>query len=233
MIPILHSEEYFTSPEQTIAIELRVPQQAFPEHRHDFDEIVIINGGRGKHILNGKPYDLYPGMIFYIQAADCHLYEHVNDLQLTNILYRSSHHFHFLQSIEQLLADRRQEPETHWYIDKQNYQFVQAILSQLSAKERMASVQKESLFLQLLIRLQKGRYASRASDSTEDKIYQLLRWLKDHFTEHIEWHALAQRFDLPIRTLYRHIKSSTGCTPQRYLTKLRLSEAYFRLSHTE
>src|SRR5699024_11508021 len=83
------------------------------------------------------------------------------------------------------------------------------------------------------IRLQKGRYASRASGSTEDKIYQLLRWLKDHFTEHIEWHALAHRFDLPIRTLYRHIKRSTGCTPQRYLTKLRLSEAYFRLGHTE
>ena len=233
MVQMLYSDDFFASKDQTVAIELRVPQPVFPEHTHDFNEIVIVSGGRGKHILNGKPYDLHPGMIFYIQASDHHLYENVYDLHLTNILYRSPDSFHFLHGVEQLLPDRRHEPDTHWYIDKRNHQNVLSLLADLSAQERALPVQKESLFLQLLVSLQQGRYSQQGSGSNEDKVHQLLRWLKAHFAESIDWHELAGQFTLPLRTLYRHIKNDTGYTPQRYLTKLRLSEAYYQLCHTD
>jgi AraC family L-rhamnose operon regulatory protein RhaS len=233
MVQMLYSDDYFSSPEQTVAVELRVPQPVFPEHTHDFNEIVIVSGGSGKHILNGKPYDLFPGMIYYIEAADHHLYENVDDLRLTNILYRSTDSFHFLHGVERLLPDRRQENDTHWYIDKRSHQNVLTLLSELSNQQSRLTVQKESLFLQLLVNLQQSRYLRQGSGSTEDKIHQLLRWLKAHSAEPIDWHELAERFFLPVRTLYRHIKRDTGCSPQRYLTKLRLAEAYYQLCHSD
>ena len=38
---ILHSTDFFKAGISTVAIEPRLPQSAFPEHHHDFHEIVI------------------------------------------------------------------------------------------------------------------------------------------------------------------------------------------------
>lgn len=88
MIERLLDKDFFSSQQQTVTIEPRAPQFTYPEHTHNFNEMVIINGGTGKHILNGHVFDLYPGMMFYIQANDWHLYEDVNNLHLTNVLFR-------------------------------------------------------------------------------------------------------------------------------------------------
>ncbi|QIQ21976.1 HTH-type transcriptional activator RhaS [Zophobihabitans entericus] len=233
MVQKLYSDDFFVSHEQAIAIEPRVPQYAYPEHFHDFNEIVIVTGGKGMHILNGKPYDLHAGMIFYIEAADHHLYENVDDLVLTNILYRHPDSFHFLNNISSLLPDRETEPDTHWCLDKRNFQQVQKVIDEMVNQRSLPAVQKESLFLQMLISLQQGRYFEQGQGKTEDRIHQLLRWLKIHFYEEIDWLQLAEKFSLSLRTLHRHMKNDTGYTPQRYLTKLRLSEAYYQLCHTD
>lgn len=43
---VLHSIDFFASSLAPIAIETRAPQTAFPEHHHDFYEIVIVEEGR-------------------------------------------------------------------------------------------------------------------------------------------------------------------------------------------
>jgi uncharacterized protein YozE (UPF0346 family) len=39
---LLHSTDFFKAGISTVAIEPRLPQSAFPEHHHDFHEIVIV-----------------------------------------------------------------------------------------------------------------------------------------------------------------------------------------------
>ena len=59
---ILHSTDFFKAGISTVAIEPRLPQSAFPEHHHDFHEIVIVEQGSGIHVFNGQPYTIGGGI---------------------------------------------------------------------------------------------------------------------------------------------------------------------------
>ncbi len=86
---ILHSTDFFKAGISTVAIEPRLPQSAFPEHHHDFHEIVIVEQGSGIHVFNGQPYTIGGGSVCFIRDHDRHLYEHTDNLCLTNVLYRA------------------------------------------------------------------------------------------------------------------------------------------------
>lgn len=232
MIPTLFEKDYFLSKIQAVTIEPRSPQASYPEHTHDFNEIVIVTEGVGKHVINGRLHDLYPGMMFYVHASDCHLYEHVNNLHLTNILFRSPDKFSFINNIHQLLPTG-QHKQSHYFLDKKCNEQIKNILNKLNSNSNESPAYKESLFLQLLILLKENQYVENGYGTSDQRINQLLRWLQIHFREQIDWEYIAEKYALSIRTLHRKMKSEMNITPQRYLIKLRLAEAYFQLHYTD
>ncbi len=106
---ILHSTDFFKAGISTVAIEPRLPQSAFPEHHHDFHEIVIVEQGSGIHVFNGQPYTIGGGSVCFIRDHDRHLYEHTDNLCLTNVLYRAPDAFRFLAGVSQLPPQNRKE----------------------------------------------------------------------------------------------------------------------------
>ena len=100
---VLHSVDFFPSGNASVAIEPRLPQADFPEHHHDFHEIVIVEHGTGIHVFNGQPYTITGGTVCFVRDHDRHLYEHTDNLCLTNVLYRSPDRFQFLAGLNQLL----------------------------------------------------------------------------------------------------------------------------------
>lgn len=233
MVQKLCSKDYFYSSAQTIAIEPRTPQYVFPEHTHNFHEIVVVTEGTGLHVLNGKPHNLHSGMFFYIHASDHHLFEQVNNLKLTNILFRNNNHFNYLTDISPLLPNEELNPTSHWWIDTTDPK-IEQLLSQLTENDTTTSAAQECLFFQLLLLLQKNRYLPQShTGSVQQRVQQLLNWLKINYAQDVEWDNLVENYALSLRTLHRYIKTSTGLTPQRYLTKIRLSEAYYQIKHSE
>lgn len=232
---VLHSVDFFPSGNVPVAIEPRLPQGAFPEHHHDFYEIVIVEHGTGIHVFNGQSYTISGGTICYVRDHDRHLYEHTDNLCLTNVLYRSPDAFQFLSGLNQLLP---QETEghypSHWRVNQSTLNQVRQIVQQLEqgdeASDAPALANREMLFMQLLVMLRKSSRAEGALNN-DARLSQLLAWLEDHFTEEVCWESLASRFSLSLRTLHRQLKQQTGSTPQRYLNRLRLIKARHLLRH--
>lgn len=233
---ILCGDEYFASSAATVAVEPRVPQYAFPEHQHDFWEIVLVEGGAGVHVFNERPFALCSGEVFFVRDHDRHLFEQVEALHLTNLLYRSPRGFRFLADIAPFLPyDDHGEWQGQWQVSAETLHQLKQLVLRLAALSRSGLPEDiaagESLFLQILVLLKQQRFQSQGDE--RQGVQALLGWLQHNFSEEVDWERLADRFSLSLRTLHRQLKLSTGMTPQRYLNRLRLLEARRRLQYSD
>lgn len=234
---VLHSVDFFPSGGLPIAIEPRAPQGAFPEHHHDdFHEIVIVEQGAGIHIFNGEPRPLCGGCVCFVRDHDRHLYENTDGLILTNVLYRGPEAFRFVTGFQQLLP---QESEgnypSHWRIGSKVLAQAKTLIAGIETPLKPClenQAEQEMRFMQLLVLLRRG-CSELPGDDQDGRIRGLLNWLADHFSEEVDWEALATRFSLSLRTLHRQLKQQTGSTPQRYLNRLRLLQARHLLRHSD
>jgi AraC family L-rhamnose operon regulatory protein RhaS len=223
---VLHSADFFPSGITPVAIEPRLPQAAFPEHHHDFHEIVIVEHGTGIHVFNGQSYTISGGTVCFVRDHDRHLYEHTDNLCLTNVLYRSPDAFKFLAGLNALLPQEQDgHYPSHWRVNQCVLQQVRQIIGQMetlgNALDMPTTANREILFMQLLVLLRKSSLEEGAF-SNDARLNQLMSWLEDHFAEEVCWESLADEYALSLRTLHRQLKSYTGLTPQRYLNRLRL-----------
>lgn len=235
---LLHGDEFFVSPEATVAIEPRLPQNDFPEHYHDFWEIVLVENGSGIHVFNDQPFTLCSGTVCFVRADDHHLFESVDRLNLINVLYRAPNGFRFLNDIAAFLpGDGQKERQVHWQINHNALQRAKQAIQTLSglsdgrSPENIAAC--EGQFLQLLILLRQGCFQTHGAGDREQRLQDLLHWLQHNFSDTIDWLGLSEQFQLPLRTLHRQLKQQTGMTPQRYLNRLRLLEARKQLKQSD
>ncbi len=152
---------FFPSGTSPVAIEPRLPQAAFPEHHHDFHEIVIVEHGTGIHVFNGQPYTISGGMVCFVRDHDRHLYEHTDNLCLTNVLYRSPDAFQFLSGLNKLLPQEQDgHYPSHWRVNQSTLQQVRQLVNQLEqsedGQETHAIATRELLFMQLLVLLRRS-----------------------------------------------------------------------------
>ena len=234
---VLHSIDFFSSSSASVAIESRAPQPAFPEHHHDFYEIIIVEQGAGVHVFNGNPYTLSGGCVCFVRDHDRHLFESTDGLFLTNVLFRAPDAFRFLSGVEHFLPRESEGGyPSHWRINGQVLQQVKHLISCLEHSPHSEKAEDialhESVFMQLLVQLWQGCRAQVGEDQ-EGRLCQLLDWLQNHYSEAIEWPELVDRFALPLRTLHRQLKNQTGMTPQRYLTRLLLLQARHHLCYSD
>ncbi|WHP31291.1 HTH-type transcriptional activator RhaS [Trabulsiella odontotermitis] len=234
---VLHCVDFFPSGISSVAIEPRLPQPEFPEHHHDFHEIVIVEHGTGIHVFNGQPYTISGGTVCFVRDHDRHLYEHTDNLCLTNVLYRSPEAFQFLAGLHRLLPQEQDGVyPSHWRVNQSALQQVRQIVAQMERQDEdndaHTIANREILFMQLLIQLRKSSLAAEATNN-DARLNQLIAWLDDHFAEEVCWEGVAGRFSLSLRTLHRQLKQHTGLTPQRYLNRVRLTKARHLLRHSD
>lgn len=234
---MLHSVDFFPAGGFSIAVEPRSPQGAFPEHHHDFHEIVLVEQGTGIHVFNGQPQTLCGGCVCFIRDHDRHLYEQTDNLHLTNVLYRSPEAFRFLCGLRDLLPQESEgDYPALWRINNTLMAQAKALIAQLPPSSPTFSLQQQAeqelRFMQLLVLLRQG-CSMQQDNSQESRLRHLLDWLNDHYSEEIDWDELANRFSLSLRTLHRQMKQQTGNAPQRYLNRVRLLHSRHLLRHSD
>jgi AraC-like DNA-binding protein len=228
----LLARDFFRSESQFVVVEPRSPQPLFPLHEHDFCEIVIVASGSGWHVLNDEPHLLSCGEVFYLRAGDRHAFDEVNDLYLTNVLYRpndlllhSDRVARYLQPTAAEAGERR-----YWQVSGDALDALWLSLAGIARESRCidsaSGVMAESHFVQLLVTLWRARFATDGEKlSPSARLAQALKYLRHNCTEPVDLDDVAWRFGYAPRTFRRVFREATAITPHGYLVKLRLGHA--------
>lgn len=234
----LETNEYFSSPSDKLAIYTSDPEDNNKEHCHEFDELVIVKSGHGLHVINSQPLFIKTGDVFYVKKDEYHFYDELGTLKLINILINPDVDFHFIKNIEPLLSKLTSD-SLNDYAWLDNAGLAKAIdISKIlfikkdePANANTLKLEQEALFLQLITLI--FEYKHTVSDNTEHKINKILKFVQNDCFSEVNWNELSEQFEVPLRTLFRHLKEKTGMTPENYLKRLRLISARKKIRETD
>lgn len=234
----LETNEYFSSPSDKLAIYTSDPEDNNKEHCHEFDELVIVKSGHGLHVINSQPLFIKTGDVFYVKKDEYHFYDELGTLKLINILINPDVDFHFIKNIEPLLSKLTSD-SLNDYAWLDNAGLAKAIdISKIlfikkdePANANTLKLEQEALFLQLITLI--FEYKHTVSDNTEHKINKILKFVQNDCFSEVNWNELSEKFEVPLRTLFRHLKEKTGMTPENYLKRLRLISARKKIRETD
>lgn len=235
----LTRDEYFPNVDSVVSVLPRSPQAYFPEHVHEFDELVIARSGSGMNYINGTPSPICRGSVFYVRANQTHFIDRLDDLHLTNVLILPSRFKHVSrETVANLLAQHASSENDCYVVGGSTLKRVESLLNRISeeSEHRIEYSEQmiELLLSQLMIELWRGQPENTTSQEEKDaRLTKLLRYLNDHFEEEIDWDLLAARFEIPLRTLSRKIADVTGMPPNSYLLRIRLCRAMRMLKETD
>jgi AraC-like DNA-binding protein/mannose-6-phosphate isomerase-like protein (cupin superfamily) len=234
----LACRDWFRRESQAVTVEPRTPQHRFPLHEHDFSELVIVMSGNGWHVLNDEQQLITCGEVFYIRPDDRHAFEQVNDLYLTNVIYRPSDRLLRPERLRELLDPDDGGGRRRWQVTEDALRQLAPILEQLTREARsddpLSDEMAESLFVQLAVALRRHRFAIDGDGlPAAARFGHVLAWLRHHCTEDVDLDRLASQFGYSTRTFGRMFRDRAATTPHAYLVQLRLSAAMRALRTTE
>lgn len=235
---ILHKQNFFARPQQPIVVADRHPQPIFAEHRHDFCELVLVWRGNGLHILNGRPWRITRGDLFYVCAEDCHSYTAVNNLVLQNILY-CPERFHWPIPFSELVPDAIASANSrHWRLSQSGIapirQVIQHLSQEAASPDTLSQSLAETLFLQLLLLLKRYRYQAECGPATGpgQGVEHLIGAIAADIAKPFALAAFCEQQGVSERKMRQHFMAQTGMTISHYQRQLKICQAQYLLSHT-
>ncbi|MDW6001361.1 helix-turn-helix domain-containing protein [Vibrio mangrovi] len=231
----LNSNEFFIDSQSPVATELRSPQEPFPEHAHSFEEIIIVSSGNGIHVMNDIPMNLSKNYVCFVKREDRHLFENVDKLYLSNVLFDKSR-----LSLSSTLSKYMPSPadENHgWFINENAAERIHQLVERLHIESHTDSEESriltQSLFQQLIIELWRGKIQPVDMLNSDDKVISALAHINNNYAELMELESVAEMAQLSPRQLTKSIKHLTGMNYNQYIHYIRASKALSQLLYTD
>ncbi len=241
-IPRLKATQVFADPNFRLRV-MRVPTQGSgaEPHAHEFEELVVIVGGRGTHHIGDEEYPIELGEVFVVLREMSHHYLATKGLSLINILYDPRRFrqpradlgalpgYHALFEIEPRLRQReRFKNRLKLPVDELG-QFLN-IVAELEHElvERnpgyrfMATAQFERL-LGFISRSYANVSKPMARPVTQ--VSEVLAYLESHYTDPLTIEDLAKVASMSPTSLFRLFKEIMDRSPIDYLIHLRIDKA--------
>ncbi|MDV5171623.1 helix-turn-helix domain-containing protein [Photobacterium rosenbergii] len=232
----LKSTEFFARSDLPITTELRAPQDSFPEHAHAFEELMVVSGGSGTHVINDVPMNLSKNFICFVNRNDRHLFENVDNLHLSNVLFDPAK-LSVDSAIKKYIPTRQSEESSGWFINDSCSQHVNQIIARLDSESHSNTAESkiicQSLFNLLLVELSRGRVKDISQGSDEEKVISLLAYLHSHYAESNTLEELAYKAKISPKLLTKNLKILTGMSYNRCLNYIRLSKSLEALRYSE
>ncbi len=214
-----------------------------PEHRHDFQELVLIAGGRGVHLFDGERFEISAGDVFFIRSGQSHAYCNMESLELYTILFfdrilepfrnefEALAGYHLLFHLEPNMASERRvtgslclPPE----ILPHAVDAAHGLLQTLRASRPGVRIEARCAFVELLLAIVRNcriRSESGPGYHRAAEVSRILSYLEQNFARPLALETLAARFNMSVGNFRRVFHDATGIAPMRYILRLRLDKA--------
>ena len=249
MVKELRKQDWFHADGFPIAVERRNPQRQFGPHTHEFNEIVIITGGKGLHVTGQDSYPLKKGDAFVIGGSLPHDYEKIEGLSLVNVLFDFEDlsfnpldlgtlpGFHALFILEPNWR-KRHNFESKLRLPQTDLQtavnLIDRLDNELDLRNPGFRFVATSIFMQLVGHLSRC-YAKSKNLSSKSllRIGQTISHIEVNYSDDISLDHLVEMSGMSRRNFLREFENATGCTPISYLIGVRLSNAAELLKSSE
>jgi AraC-like DNA-binding protein len=238
----LRGNDFFPDPDFRLHI-MRVPMHGVSQrqHSHDFEELVVILDGHGKHEVGDEAYDISTGDVFVMLGDMSHCYPETSKLSLINLLYDTSSlrlpsadlgalpGYHALFQVEPRLR-QQQRFHNRLKLDMAELGRLTGLIGELEAE--LSSHGPGSHFLALAHFMRTIGFLSRAYTQIPaekaqplHQISGLLGYLEQHYAEPLTIGDLARKAHMSQSTLFRVFRHIMDRSPMDYLIQLRIDKA--------
>ncbi len=231
----LKPNEFFVSSEIPFATELRAPQEPYPEHSHAFEELMLVSGGSGTHVINDIPMNLSKNYVCFIKREDRHLFENVQGLHLSNVLFDQSK-----MAVDSSIAKyipNTDEQSRGWFINDKSSEMANSLIMRLDSEIGVDTFESkivcQSLFNLLLVELSRGRIYTLDADSDEDKVLSVMQYLHQNYSEPVNLQDFTEQVSISAKQLSKVLFRMTGMNFNKYLNHIRMSKALEALKYSD
>ena len=223
----LKSEEYVGKHSDIRVVE-RTPQLDYPEHRHDFSELILVSSGHGMHVVNGQQTLMLPNTLACVGSQDYHLYAENRDVMLVNVLYNKGNlpiHGHSADIIKKLESNTQHLllPEAAF---QKLYLIAEEIKREQSSTDQYSRQMQVALFEQLLMCI--GRLSTLNNENSP--ITNAVVYISNNFRQQdISVNRVCDLFKVTPKALNRYVFKTTGLTTNKLIHVLRIREATLML----
>lgn len=220
----------------------------YPEHTHEFTELVVVSDGSGIGSIEGIELSLAAGDVFVIHPGETHAYKQTCHLHLSNVLFDSAllHRkgadvahlpgYHALFMLEPAL--RKAGSFSRMRLQSGELLKAKVIIDELEREldEKSPGYRliSQSLLLLLVGKLSRWYTPSLIDGSNNlDRIAGAIAHMEAAFFDPHPIEALAREAGLSERTFYRIFEQAKGVSPNQYLATLRLSHVAELLVHSD
>ncbi|MEI6339838.1 MAG: helix-turn-helix domain-containing protein [Verrucomicrobiota bacterium] len=223
---------------------------AYPRHRHEFWEIVIVTRGSGMMLFESRSLPIRVGDVFVIARDQNHAYEETHSLDLVNIVFDP----HYIGSMHPLLEDWMsrhalfavgprwkpgEAPGECLHLGPTEYarclDLVQRMEGELEREGEEARVAGFAYFLLLITLLRRHckPWAPAGSAAPVARISRAIEYIDLNFPERITLDDLAACCHVSRRHFFRIFEQAVGVAPMEYVKKIRLQKAAEMLVTTQ
>ena len=225
-----------------LAVVRATNHPAYPCHRHEFWEIVIVYRGSGLISFGRRTLPIRVGDVFVLSRGQRHAYLETRSLDVINIVFDPAH----VGSTHPVLANwmrheslvavgpRWKPGETEGgclhlgssdfvlLLDK--VRRMEAELENQTPENRIAALAYFLLIITLL-RRQSRPWESSGSVVAGHRVSRALEFIEEHFSDPITVEEIVTHSHVSRRHFFRLFEQAVSVTPMEYLKKLRLQKA--------
>ena len=238
MTELFTKKDFFGPNDFPLTVVVQDPQFSCPPHRHQFEEIAIVLGGKAMHVVDQIQYPISERDVFVITGNTTHSFQNMKHLVIANILFdpialEIDGQAHGLPGYRGMFeSDNKKHNTFHnrLKLNDEAFEIMKKYLFELRAElnnhEEGFEVMAKSIFTKIVV------FLSRCySDPTMrisgplHRITEVMKYIEDNHQEQITLDDLVKISHTSRRNLCRLFRQAMGESPINYLIRIRIAHA--------